>query len=174
MSRYRWLRPSKCLETMEFFPALKDQAYEARQKLLFDAVARGDVRVMINDELVPKAHIGIYLSLYARATPQQEPFTIPPDTDISYDDLCAVFDRPSIDNRKRGRPVKAHSGWSEDRRLAFEMHMILAGRPEFSRAKSAAEAARMLVSEGKASGVGTPESIAKRLERAFRRYYASS
>jgi hypothetical protein len=159
---------------MESFPAFKDQAHEARQKLLFDAVARGDVRVMINDELVPKKHIGIYLSLYARATPEQEPYTIPPDIDVSFDDLCAVFDRPVIDNRKRGRPVKAHSGWSDDRRLALEMHKMLAGNPKSQRASSAAEAARMLVIEGKASGVGTPESIAKRLVRAFRKYYASS
>lgn len=48
MSRYRWLRPLKCLETMEFFPATKEQSYEVMQKLLFDAVARGDVKVMFN------------------------------------------------------------------------------------------------------------------------------
>ena len=100
---------------MDFFPAIKGQTYEAMQKLLFDAVSRGDVRGMLNDELVPKAHIAVYLSLYARATSEQEPNTLPPDLALNYDDLCAVFDRPAIDNRKRGRPVKEHSGWPEDR-----------------------------------------------------------
>lgn len=158
---------------MDFFPAIKGQTYEAMQKLLFDAVSRGEVRGMLNDELVPKAHIAVYLSLYARATSEQEPNTLPPDLALNYDDLCAVFDRPAIDNRKRGRPVKEHSGWPEDRKLAFEMHKMLAGHPDNRQAKSAAEAARMLVSEGKVAGAGTPESLAKRLERAFRKYYSS-
>lgn len=173
MSRYRWLRPSKCLETMDFFPAIKGQTYESMQELLFDAVSRGDVRGMLNDELVPKAHIAVYLSLYVRATAEQEPNTLPPDLALNYDDLCAVFDRPAIDNRKRGRPVKEHSGWPEDRKLAFEMHKMLAGHPDNRQAKSAAEAARILVGEGRVSGAGTPESRAKRLERAFRKYYSS-
>ncbi|MFZ1775193.1 MAG: hypothetical protein WAT78_14700 [Rhizobiaceae bacterium] len=173
MSRYRWLRPSKCIETMEFFPATKDQPYELMQKLLFDAVTRGDVRAMFNDEVVPKAHIGLYLTLYAHATPEQEPNTIPPNLGLNYDDLCAVFDRPVIDNRMRGRPVKENSGWSEDRRHAAEMHSMLAGNPKFPRAKSAAEAARIIVNRGEVSGAGTPESLAKRLERAFRKYYSS-
>ena len=173
MSRYRWLRPSSCLETMDFFPSIKGQPYEAMQKLLFDAVSRGDIRGMFNDEVVPKAHIGVYLSLYARATPEQEPNTLPPDLALNYDNLCAVFDRPVIDNRQRGRPVKEHSGWPEDRKLAFEMHKMLAGNPSMRQAKSAAEAARILVENGRVSGAGTPESRAKRLVRAFRKYYSS-
>lgn len=173
MSRYRWLRPSKCVVSMDSFPALKGESYEARQKLLFDAVARGDIRGSLNDETVPKAHIGAYLSLYARATPDQEPHTLPPDLALNYDDLCAVFDRPVIDSRRRGRPVKEHSGWSEDRKLAFEMHKMLAGHPDHRQAKSAAEAARMLIEQGRVSGAGTAESRAKRLERAFRKYYSS-
>lgn len=158
---------------MDFFPSIKGQPYDVMQRLLFDAVSRGDVKGMLNDEVVPKAHIGVYLSLYARATVEQEPNTLPPDLALNYDDLCAVFDRPVIDNRKRGRPVKEHSGWPEDRKLAFEMHKMLAGNPSTRRAKSAAEAARILVSEGRVSGAGTAESLAKRLERAFRKYYSS-
>jgi hypothetical protein len=173
VSRYRWLRPLKCLETMDHFPAIKDKSYEALQKLLFDAVARGDVRVLLNKEVIPKAHIGGYLSMYARSTPDQEPYSLPPDFDLSYDDLCAVFDRPVIDNRKRGRPPKEHSGWSEDQQLAFEMHKMLAGHPRLPHAKSAAEAARILVEKGRVSGAGTPESRAKRLVRAFRKLYSS-
>jgi|JI6StandDraft_1071083.scaffolds.fasta_scaffold331627_2 hypothetical protein len=173
MSRYRWLRPSKCLETMDHFPAIKDQPYEAMQKLLFDAVSRGDVKGMLNDEVVPKAHIAAYLSLYARATLEQELNTLPPDLALNYDDLCAVFDRPVIDSRKRGRPVREHSGWPEDRKLALEMHKMLAGSPSTRKAKSASEAARFLVAEGRVSGAGTPENRAKRLERAFRKYYSS-
>lgn len=158
---------------MDYFKAIKSQPYEAMQKLLFDAVARGDVKGMLNDEVVPKAHIGAYLSLYARATPEQGTHTLPPDLALNYDDLCAVFDRPVIDNRKRGRPVKEHSSWPEDRKLAFEMHKMLAGNATTIQAKSAAEAARILVNEGKVSGAGTRESRAKRLERAFRKYYSS-
>jgi hypothetical protein len=158
---------------MDSFPAIKGQPYEAMQKLLFDAVSRADVKSMLNDEVVPKAHISVYLSLYARATPEQEPNTLPPDLALNYDDLCAVFDRPVVDNRKRGRPVKEHSGWPEDRKLAFEMHKMLAGNPSVRQAKSAAEAARILVDEGKVSGAGTPDSRAKRLERTFRKYYSS-
>lgn len=173
MSRYRWLPPTKCLETMECLPAIKDRSHEALQKLLFDAVARGDIRVLLNNEIVPKAHIGVYLWLHARATPEQEPSTLPPDIELSYDDLNAVFDRPLVDTRKRGRPAQEHSNWSEDQQLAFEMHLMLAGHPNRPRAGSAAEAARILVREGRASGAGTDESIAKRLERAFRKHYSS-
>ncbi|RZP17938.1 MAG: hypothetical protein EVA34_11050 [Erythrobacter sp.] len=173
MSRYRWLPPSKCLETMDFFPSVQEQTYEALEKLLFDAVSRGDVRAMLNDELVPKVHIPVYLSLYARVTDEQGPHTLPPNLALNYDDLCAVFDRPTIDNRKRGRPVKERSGWSEDRRLAFEMHKMLSGPPDNRRAQSAAEAARILVDEGRVSGAGAPENRAKRLERAFRKYYST-
>ena len=169
MSRYRWLRPSKCLETMDFFPSLKGREYTAMQKLLFDAVSRGDIRGMLNDEIVPKAHIRVYLSLYAHAPPEQEAHTLPPNLALNYDDLCAVFDRPVIDSRKRGRPVKEHSGWPEDRKHAHEMHKMVS----LGQAKSAAEAARILVSEGRVSGAGTPENRAKRLERAFRKYYSS-
>lgn len=159
---------------MDFFPAIKGKSYEAMQKLLFDAVSRGDVRGMLKDEVVPKAHIGTYLSLYARATAGQEPNILPPDLALNYDDLCAVFDRSVVDNRRRGRPVKEHSaGWPEDRKLAFDMHKMLAGHPDHRQAKSAAEAARILVQAGKVSGAGTPESRAKRLERAFRKYYSS-
>ena len=173
MSRYRWLRPKQCLEEMGFFPSIKGKSYEAMQKLLFNAVARGDVKGMLNDEVVPKVHIAVYLRLYARAMPEQESDTLPPDLALNYDDLCAVFDRPVIDNRKRGRPVKEHSGWSDDRQLVFEMHKMLAHHPDVEQANSAAEAARILVGEGKVSGAGTPESRAKRLERAFRKYYSS-
>lgn len=173
MSRYRWLRPSICLETMEFFTAINGQSYEAMQKLLFDAVARGDVKGMLNDEIVPKAHISAYLGLYCLASPEQGPNTLPPDLALNYDDLCAVFDRPTIDNRKRGRPVKEHSGWPEDRKLAFKMHKMLAGHPGHRQANSATEAARMLVDQGRVSGAGTPENRAKRLVRAFRKYYSS-
>ncbi|MEP2735355.1 MAG: hypothetical protein ABJP34_03575 [Erythrobacter sp.] len=173
MSRYRWLPPSKCLETMDYFPAIKGKSYQALQKLLFDAVASGAVRGMLNEEVVPKAHIGVYLGLYSLNMPEQEESTLPPNLALNYDDLCAVFDRPVIDNRKRGRPVKEHSGWPEDRKLALEMHKMLAGPPDQRQAHSAAEAARVLVNEGRVSGAGTPESRAKRLERAFRKYYSS-
>ena len=173
MSRYRWLRPLKCLETMEHFPAINGQSPEALQKLLFDAVSRGDVKGMLNKEVVPKAHIETYLSLYARAAPKQALNTLPPDLSLNYDDLRAVFDRPTVDNRKRGRPVKEHSGWSEDRMQAAEMHKMLSGHPSSRQAKSAAEAARILVSGGRVSGAGAPESRAKRLVRTFRKYYSS-
>jgi hypothetical protein len=173
MSRYRWLRPLKCRETMEFFPSTKDLKIPELEKLLFEAVSRGDIRGMFKDEIVPKVHIGVYLSLYAQAYPDQEPHTLPPDLALNYDDLCAVFDRPVIDGRTRGRPKKEHSGWSEDRHLAAEMHGMLAGRPGLPRAKSAAEAARILVEAGRVSGSGTEESLRKRLERTFRKYYSS-
>jgi hypothetical protein len=173
MSRYRWLPPSKSLETMDHFPSIEDETYEAMQKLLFDAVCRGDVKAMLNDEVVPRAHIAIFLSLYSLATPDQEPNTLPPNLAINYDDLCAVFDRPVVDGRKRGRPVREHAGWPVDRRLAHEMHRMLSGEPINRKAKSAAEAARMLVEAGKVPGAGAPENRAKRLVRAFRKYYTS-
>lgn len=173
MSRYRWIRPSKCLETMDYFPSLEGRSYEAKQKILYEAVSRGDVRGMLNDVVVPRAHIAVYLDLYSHIATDQEPNTLPPDLALNYDDLCAVFLRPMVDNRKRGRPIKEHSGWSEDRKLAFEMHKMLADHPRHRRANSAAEAARLLVAEGRVSGAGTPESRAKRLERAFRKYYSS-
>jgi len=158
---------------MDYFPAIKGKAYEHMQKLLFDAVSRGDIRAMLNSEIVPKAHIETYLRLYAYGAPPLEENQLPPDLSLSYDDLCEVFDRPVIDNRRRGRPVKEHSGWPDDRILASEMHKMLAGFPHVAGAKSAAEAARMLVSAGKVSGAGTPESKAKRLERVFRKHYTS-
>jgi hypothetical protein len=173
VSRYRWLRPSKCIETMDFFPSLIDTPNDVMQGLLFEAVERGDVRGTLNDEIVPKAHIGAYLSLYQRASPEQDPHTLPPDLALNYDDLCSVFDRPTIDSRKRGRPSKERSGWDVDRRLAQEMHEMVSGRPGLPKANSAAHAARMLVENGRVPGAGTDESRAKRLERAFRKYYSS-
>src|SRR5829696_7889171 len=158
MSRYRWLPPSKCLETMEHFSSLKGATYEEMHKRLFDAVSRGDVRGMLKNEIVPKAHIAVYLGLHAGATTHHEPHTLPPDLALSYDDLTQVFDRPTIDNRKRGRPAKEHLAWSEDRRLADEMHRMMAGGPRVQQgATSASEAARMLVEAGRVSGAGTPE-----------------
>ncbi len=158
---------------MTSLPSLEGLNCDECDKLLWEAMRRGDVRGMLNDVIVPKAHIETYLLLYRAACPEQPPFTLPPDLGVNYDDLCAVFDRPAIDSRKRGRPPKEHSGWSEDRKLAFEMHKMLAGHPDHRQAKSAAEAARMLVDQGRVSGAGTPESRAKRLERAFRTYYSS-
>jgi hypothetical protein len=173
MSRYRWLRPLKCIETMDFLAGTKGSTFAENEKLLFERVSSGDIRAMLNDEIVSKAHIGSFLALYSRANPDQEPFTIPPDIGLSLDDLYAVFDRPAVDTRKRGRPRKEHNGWPDDRKLAAEMHGMLAGRPGLPLAKSAAEAARMLVDQGRVSGSGTPESRAKRLERAFRKYHSS-
>lgn len=174
MSRYRWLRPLKCLETMECFPSLKDKSFAELRELLFAAVRRGDVRVNFNDVVVPSAHIAAWVDNYADRWPDQEPHTLPPDFGLNYDDLCAVFDRPNIDNRKRGRPRKENSGWSEDQRLAFEMHRMLAGAPGgLPPAQTAAEAARILVDAGRVPGAGTPESRAKRLTKVFRKYYSS-
>ena len=158
---------------MDYFPSMNGHKYETMRQLLFDAVSRGDVRGMLNDEVVPRAHIAVYLSLYSHAATGQEAGVIPPDLALNYDDLCAVFFRPVVDGRKRGRPVKEHNGWPEDRKLAFEMHKMLAGNSTVPRAKSASEAARILVDQGRVSGAGTPESRAKRLERAFRKYYSS-
>lgn len=173
MSRYRWLRPIRAVESMTSFPSLDGLDCEECDKLLWEAMQRGDVRAMLNDVTIPKAHIETFLHYYQAACPDQPRYTLPPSLGVNYDDLCAVFDRAVIDNRKRGRPVKEHSGWPEDRKLAFEMHKMLAGHPDKQQAKSAAEAARILVREGKVPGAGTQESRAKRLERAFRKYYSS-
>jgi hypothetical protein len=156
---------------MPFFLSTKGLPYNELSRRLYEAVKRGDVRSMLNDVIIPKAHIGAYLTLYTYATPDQEPHTLPPNVQLSYDDLCAVFDRPVIDKRKRGRPVKENT--SVDRQLAFEMHMMLAGYPRHQQASSAAEAARILVALGRVPGAGTPQSRAKRLERVFRKYYSS-
>ncbi len=169
MSRYRWISPTKCLETMDFFSHIKSKSYQESEKLLFDAVASGAIKGMLNNEVVPKAHIGIYLSLYSQDKGNPQGNVLPPDLALCYDDLCAVFDRPSIDNRKRGRPKREHSGWTEDRKLAFEMHKMM----QKGKARSAAHAARIFVEAGLVSGAGTPESRAKRLERTFRKHYSS-
>jgi hypothetical protein len=173
MSRYRWDRPHSCIESMEYFPALKGADYATRSAQLFNAVSRGDVQVMLNDAIVPKSHIAIYLSLYARATPDQEPNTMPPDLAVNLDDLSAVFDRPNADARKPGRPRKVENGWSVDRHLVLEMHKMIARPPDSKLANTAAEAARLLVNSGRVSGAGTPENKAKRLVRLFRIYYSS-
>lgn len=171
MSRYRWLRPLKCAETMSQFPSLKEHDFEQLERLLHSAVERGDVRILMNDVEIPSVQVGSWLALYARACPDQPAWTLPPDILLSYDDLCKVFDRPNIDARKRGRPAKERSGWDEDRHHAHTIHRMLASANP--KAKSAAEAARLLVATGTVSGHGTKESIAKRLERAFRKYYSS-
>jgi len=158
---------------MEGFPSLIRMEHQELERLLHEAVARGDVKAMLNDVVVPRAHIAIYLSLIARAGPKDGAHTLPPDLSLNYDDLRAVFDRPVIDARKRGRPTKEHSGWSEDQKLVFEMHKMLAGAPRVPHATSAAEAARMLVDAGRVPGAGTPESRAKRLVRKFREHYSS-
>ena len=172
MSRYRWLPPSKCLETMDHFPTIKGQSYEAMQKLLHNAVYRGDVKAKLNDVVIPKAHIAVYLNLYARVAIEQEPSTLPPDLALNYDDLCAVFDRPNYDDRKRGRPKQEQQGWTEDQKLAFEMHKMLASA-EPNRPKNATQAARLLVEAGRVSGAGAPDNLVKRLVREFRKRYSS-
>jgi len=153
---------------MSHLPSLEDKPLEELDRILHGAVEKGDVRVLLNDLTVPKEHIAIYLRLHALAFPES-PKVLPPDVELSYDDLMAVFDRPTIDNRKRGRPRKEDR--ATDRRLTFEMHKMLASHPQ--RASSAAEAARILVKSGQVPGAGTSESRAKRLVRAFRRYYSS-
>jgi hypothetical protein len=173
MSSYRWLRPLRASESMTSLPALDGRNVDDCDELLWEAVKRGDVRVLMNDVVVPKAHIAYFLILYQKACPEQPPFTLPPDIGISYDDILKVFDRTRPDNRKRGRPIKENSGWSEDRRHASEMHKMLSGNPDARQAQSAAHAARLLVDEGKVTGAATPENKAKRLERAFRKYYTS-
>lgn len=171
MSRYRWLRPLKCAETMSCLPQLKQKTFDELEQLLHAAVERGDIRILMADVEVPKAHVKSWLGLYARACPDQPAWTLPPDILLSYDDLCSVFDRPNIDGRKRGRPPKERSGWDEDRQHAATMHRMLSGTNP--KARSAAQAARILVASGQVSGHGTVESICKRLERAFRKYYTS-
>lgn len=161
------------METMDFFPSLNGLEYAEMEQRLYDAISNGDIRTMLEDEIVPKPHIAIYLSLYQHAFPDQEPLTLPPNLGINYDDLCTFFDRPTIDNRKRGRPVQEHSGWSEDRHRAADMHHMLAGDPKYHQATSATDAARQLVRQGTVSGAGTEESKTKRLVRAFRKYYSS-
>ena len=156
---------------MEHLPAFKAADYNTRSGKIFDAVARGDVRAMLNDEIVPKAHIRTYLELYTRANPEQVSGTLPPDLAINLDDFTATFDRPNADSRKRGRPRKEEKGWSEDRRWAQRMHRMLAD--PYPLVSSAAEAARAIVKYENVSGAGTPESKAKRLERVFRIHYSS-
>ena len=118
-------------------------------------------------------HIEIYLSLYRQATPDQGPYSLPLDLDLNLDDLYAVFDRPAIDARKRGRPKQEHSGRSVDRQLIYEMHRMLAAPAGERQATSATEAARILVGQGRVPGGGTDESKIKRLQRKFRFHYSS-
>jgi len=171
MSRYRWLTPHKSVEALESFPAFDDADYSTRQQALHHAVSRGDVRTILNDELVPKAHISIYLALYARMSVDQDAHVLPPDLSVNYDDVCAVFDRPNIDDRKVGRPARERAGLSADRWLAAEMHKMMAGSDPI--ASSAAQAAMLLVNAGRVKGAGTPESMAKRLATEFRKHYSS-
>jgi hypothetical protein len=173
VSRYRWLEVRKCLERLECLPALKGKEYEELEALLHDAVKRGAIAVLLNDVEIPKEHIAVYLSLFARAYPEQPSYKLPYDAVLSLDHLYAVFDRPSIDSPTRGRPRKDESGWSEDHKLAAEMHRMIAGHPRFPRARTATEAARILLNAGRILGAGTPESKIKRLVRVFRKYYTS-
>lgn len=91
--------------------------------------------------------------------PEQVHDTLPPDIQINYDDFCAVFDRPRIDCRKRGRPRKGNGKMTDDVKLDFEMHRMLVGAPSVRQAKSAAEAARMLVDAGRISYLGRTGGI---------------
>jgi hypothetical protein len=172
MSSYRWLRPLRASESIGSLPNFKNCDVDKCDELLWEAVKKGDIRVLMNDEIVPKAHIGTFLVLYRRACPDQPPYTLPPDIGISYDDILAVFDRERPDNRKRGRPVTEHSGWTDDQKLAFEMHQMLAvNNPE--RPSSPTAAARILVEAGRVTGGGTVDSKIKRLMREFRKRYTS-
>lgn len=172
MSRYRWLRPIRAVESMTSLPALDGLDCDQCDKLLWEAMQRGDIRAMLNDVIVPAAHIEAYLLLYRAACPDQPPYTLPPNLGVNYDDLCAVFDRPNRDDRKRGRPRQEHQGWTDDHKLAFEMHKMLAS-PDPNRPKNPTQAARLLVDAGRVAGAGTPESLVKRLVREFRKRYSS-
>ncbi len=172
MSSYRWLRPLRASESIGSLPNFKNCDADKCDELLWNAVAQGDVRAQINGVTIHKAHIRYFLLLYRTAFPEQPPFTISPDVGISYDDILAVFDRERPDNRKRGRPVRENTGWTEDQKLAFEMHKMLAfNNPD--RPSSPTAAARILVEAGRVKGAGTVESKTKRLMREFRKRYTS-
>ncbi len=159
---------------MECFPSLAGKSLPELHELLFSAVRRGDVRVIFNNVVVPREHIAAWVDNYSARWPEQGSHTLPPDFGLSSDDLSQVFDRPNHDNRKRGRPKKENSGWSMERKLAHEMHQMLAGGISgVTRPKSAAEAARILIEAGRLPGAGTDESRAKRLTNIFRKYYSS-
>lgn len=172
MSSYRWLRPLRASENIGSLPNFKKCDVAKCDELLWEAVNRGDVRVLMNNEIVRKAHIGTFLLLYRRACPDQPPYTLPPDIGISHDDILSVFHRERPDNRRRGRPVKEHSGWTEDQKLASEIHGMLAVNNP-NRPQSPTAAARKLVLDGRVQGAGTDDSKIKRLMREFRKRYTS-
>jgi hypothetical protein len=172
MSSYRWITPRSAGESMYYFQNFASKTLEETDEMLWEAVKRGDIRVMINDVIVPREHIAYFLILYREACSDQPPFTLPPDMAVSYDDMLAVFDRARPDNRKRGRPVKENSGWTEDQKLAFEMHKMLASNNP-DKPNSPTAAARSLVLAGQVRGAGTEESKVKRLMREFRKRYTS-
>ena len=64
---------------MDFLSALNGQTYEEMERRLYEAVARGDIRSMLNDEVVPRAHIGAYRGLVARASVDKKPNSLPSD-----------------------------------------------------------------------------------------------
>lgn len=173
MSRYRWLTPHKSVEALESFPAFDDADYSTRQQALHRAVSRGDVRTILNDELVPKAHILIYLALYARASVDQDAHVLPPDLSVNYDDLCAVFDRRNIDDRKVGRPSRSSAKSLADRLLAAEMHKMIA-RPN-PIAANATQAAKLLIQSGRspANSMIEMDSHVKRLVRQYQKHFSS-
>ena len=173
MSQRRWDRPHKIVETLELFPAFKDTDYCGRQQAVHDAVARGTIQTMLNDELVPKAHIAIYLNLYARANSDQDAHVLPPDLLISYGDICAVFDRPNIDNRKVGRPSRSSAKSLADRLLAAEMHKMIA-RPN-PIAANPTQAAKLLIQSGRspANSMIEMDSHVKRLVRQYQKHFSS-
>lgn len=169
---YRWLPPSKCLEAMEVFPRLRGQTRKSLQELLFQAVSRGDIRGMLYEVVVPKAHIGVYLTMYLHCTNQSSNI-VPSDLALSYDDLCRLFDRPPIGNQERRRTFEEHSGSPKERTLASERRRIM---PDDASVRPiiAAQAARTLLSARSVPSAGNFENWAKRALRRFLEYFSMS
>jgi hypothetical protein len=43
---------------MVYFPSLKGKSLDELEQCLYEAAKRGDVRLMLDEEIVPMAHIG--------------------------------------------------------------------------------------------------------------------
>lgn len=171
MKHNRWLTPAECLEIIELFPTRTGRPLESFNEQLFQAVARGDIRGMLRDVIVPKAHIQVYLTLYLHCANLRSN-ELPSDLTLSYEDVCAVFDPELFHNEERQGAVEQLNSRIGDRVARHESKSALAEEPSVEPI-SAAEAAGILLGASSISSGTTFAGRARRMVQAFLKHFDS-
>jgi hypothetical protein len=155
---------------MDSFPSLRERTSEELHELLFQAVSRGKIRAMLNEAVVPKAHINVILTFYIHCA-ELARNSLPADLALSYGDLCTVFEPQFVETRELGGLLEDQRGSPAELTSEYEMPPKVPEDSPSPDRNSAAQAARILLAARTNFEAGTAEGAGKRLVRAFLGYF---